>query len=56
MVRRDITDVRPYILKKGGETIQHMKTSGNYSRSKLRKLGILPNPWKKPKPGWKHRR
>lgn len=55
-VRRDITGVLPQIVKKGGETVQDIKSSGNYSRSKLRKWGLLPNPWKKGKPGWKAKR
>lgn len=47
MVRRDITGAMPKIVKKGNETIQDIKSSGNYSRSKLRKWGILSNPYKK---------
>lgn len=46
-LKRDVTDVMPYIMKKGAEAADRMKHSGNYSRSKLRKLGLLPNPYKK---------
>ncbi len=52
-VRRDITGALPDIIKQGKDTIQDIKHSGNYSRRKLRKWGILSNPYKKKKPGWK---
>ena len=48
-VKRDLTNVYPYIKRRADAAVANMKHSGNYSRSKLRKLGILPNPYKKRK-------
>jgi hypothetical protein len=46
-VKKDTTNALPAIMDKGRRIVTHMQHSGNYSRSKLRKLGIIPNPHKK---------
>ena len=46
-VKKDITNALPAIVAHGRKIVTHMQHSGNYSRSKLRKLGIIPNPHKK---------
>lgn len=56
LIRRDITNVMPSIVEDGLAIVTHMKYSGRYSRSYLRKVGLLPNPWKNPGPGWKAKR
>jgi hypothetical protein len=48
-----MTNVLPQIRKDGLAIVAHMKYSGRYSRTYLRKAGLIPNPWKKPGPGWK---
>ena len=48
-VKKDITNIRPYLVKKGREAAAGIQHSGQYSRSKLRKWGIIPNPYKKRK-------
>jgi hypothetical protein len=52
-IRKDITNVLPNIRRHGLAVVEHMKYSGLYSRSYLRKAGLLPNKWKKPGLGWK---
>lgn len=52
-IRRDITNVRPYIMKKGGEAVMDIKINKRYSRTKLRKWGLLSSPWKIKGTGWK---
>lgn len=46
-VRKDITGAMPKIIKKGNLAIQDIRDNKVFSRSKLRKWGIIPNPWKK---------
>lgn len=53
-IQRDITNVLPSIIKVGQLAIMEIISSRMYSRTKMRKLGLIHNPWK-PKLGWKHR-
>lgn len=42
-VRRDITGIVPLLVKR---TIRHIREDWGLSRTQLRKLGLIPNPWK----------
>lgn len=55
LIRRDMTNVLPGIRARGLLIAEQMKLSGRYSRSQLRKMGLIHNPWKRPPPGWKFR-
>jgi len=50
-IRKDVkqSKIWPLLKKNADRVTTDMKYSGNYSRSKLRKLGIIPNPYKKKK-------
>lgn len=52
-IHRDITNVLPNIIRHGLNVVEHMKHSGQYSRTYLRKVGLLSNKWKRSSPGWK---
>lgn len=47
-VKKDTTNALPAIIARGRKIVTHMQHSGNYSKSELRKYGILPK-WKKGK-------
>ncbi|MCK4501041.1 hypothetical protein KAU11_11135 [Candidatus Babeliales bacterium] len=53
MIDRDTTNAMPHIIAHGLAIVRHMKYSGKYSKTYLRKVGLLPNKWKSPGLGWK---
>ena len=46
-VKLDLTNVMPSIIAEGLAVVGYMKHSGKYSRTKLRKLGLIHDPWGK---------
>lgn len=46
-IRRDITGALPGIVRGGRLDVQDIVDSGRYSRTQLRKLGLIPDKWKK---------
>lgn len=50
-VKKDTTNALPAIMDRGRKIVTHMQHSGHYTKSQLRKLGLVPK-WKRnPKAG-----
>jgi len=46
-IHRDITNIRPMIIKWGRDEIDRLRFSSSISRTKKRKWGLIHNPWKR---------